>query len=340
MGALVQDNESKTVKETIANNTPAPVFDAFHYGIDLPLKTTVHTLGFRTHLSTNSPDVIQTAEENWAGFPLLFEDKSLEVRVAVSDDESAPCSTGLNFRGQGHLLTLISDRDNFGICDLDKAFAFAWFSPATVRNHDFLRYFYLDTIPNLLLWHSHLTRVHASCVARAGRGVLLCGESGAGKSCLAFACARRGWELITDEAVSLVRGSQERTVLGKPWHIHFRETASAIFPEFEGLLASPNAAGKISIEIRTADLPAVQTRFQCQASAVVFLNRPAGGPARLVPISGRDAFERLNRDIPLVSDAVMEQHRAALRHLVAAGSFELRYRDLDDAVRALEPLLA
>jgi len=332
------DNEILTVRESL--NTAAAVFDPFVYGIELPYRTVVYALGFPMHLSTNSLDVIQVAEESWAGFPSMFDDKSIEVRVAVSEDKDAPCPTGLIWRGQGHLLTLNSDRENFAICDVDRGFAFAWFVPATVRNHEFLRYYYLDSVANLLLWHSHLTRVHASCVARAGRGVLFCGESGAGKSCLAFACARSGWDLLTDEAVSLVRGSQERIVLGKPWQMHFRETAATIFPEFEGLLASPNAAGKISVEIRTADLPEIRTTVQCQVAAVVFLNRTAGGPARLIPISSADAVDRLNRDLPLMAETVMRQHRAALRHLVEVGCFELRYRDLEEAVQVLESLTA
>ena len=328
------------MKESTKITTGAPVFDPFLYGVDLPLQTLVHPLGFRMHVSTNSPDVLQTVEESWAEFPLLYEAETLEVRVCVSENQDAPAATTATWKGQRHLITIQSDLDNFAICDVDRAFAFAWFVPATARNHQFLRYFYIDSIANLLLWQRYLTRVHASCVARAGRGLLLCGESGAGKSCLAFACAQHGWDLMTDEAISLVRASRDRTVLGKPWQMHFRESASEIFPEFEGLLASPNAAGKIAIEIRTADLSGIRTTLQCQAAAVVFLNRPAGGPARLVPVSGADAFERLNRDLPLVADSVMEEHRAALRRLVEAGCFELRYRDLDAAVEVLESLLS
>ncbi len=315
------------------------MFDPFHHSIGLPRETLVHPLGFRMHLRTNSADVDQAVEQSWRGFPHLFDDRSLEVRIAVSDDETAPCASSLRFYGQGHLLTLVSDQNNFAVCDLEKGFTFAWFVPATARNHPFLRAFYLDSITYLPLWHSHLTRVHAGCVARNGRGVLLCGPSGAGKSCLTFACARRGWQLITDEAVSLLRRPLGRTVLGRPWHMHFRETAADLFPEFAGLLASPNAVGKISIEIATTDLSAFPTAFQCQVAAVVFLNRDAQAPAHLVPVSAADAFRRLESDLPLVPSPVMEQHRAALRHLVEAGAFELRYHDLEPAVTALEPLV-
>ncbi len=321
------------------NGTGARLFDPFHLSIDLPRETLVHPLGFPMRLRTNSADVIQAVEESWRGFPHLFDDRSLEVRIAVSDDETAPCASGLRFYGQGHLLTFLSDQNNLAVCDLEKGFTFAWFVPATARNHPFFRAFYFDSITYLPLWHSHLTLIHAGCVARNGRGVLLCGPSGAGKSCLTFACARRGWTLIADEPVSLLRRPPGRTVLGRPWHMHFRETAADLFPEFSGLLASPNAVGKISFEIPIADLPRFQTAFQCQVAAVVFLNRHADDPPRLVPVSATDAFRRLESSLPLVPAPVMEQHHAALRHLVETGAFELRYHDLEQAVTALEPLV-
>lgn len=321
-------------------STIKPVFDPFQYGVELPHQIVLHPLGFAMRLSTNSREIIQATEGSWAGFPSFFNDKSLEVRVVVSEDQQALCPATLVWRAQRNLLTLISDQNNFAICDLDRAFAFCCIAPATARNHEFFRYYYLDSIVQLLLWQTHLTRVHGACVARSGRGVLLCGPSGAGKSCLAYACACRGWSFITDEASSLVRTSNERMVLGKPRQMHFRDTAAEIFPELDGRLAAPNAVGKISIEINTADLPAVQTAFQARVAAVVFLNRHAGVPAGLVPISAEDAFNRLDSDLPLFAEPAHRQHRASLRHLVEAGAFELRYRNLDEGVSLLEPLVA
>jgi hypothetical protein len=232
-----------------------------------------------------------------------------------------------------------SDQNNFAVCDLDRRFAFSWLTPATARDHEFVRYFFLDTIVQVLSWQTHLTpRVHASCVARNGRGVLLCGESGAGKSCLAYACARRGWSFITDESTALVRGSQDRLAVGKPRQMHFRDTAAEIIPELEGRLAKRNAVGKISIEVHTAELPDIRTAFHCRVAAVVFLNRHAGGPARLLPLSAEDAFNRLEPDLPLFQEPLHEKNRASLRYLVEAGAFELRYRDLEEAATVLESL--
>jgi len=62
------------------------VLDPLCYGIDLPYKTVLYPLGFRLDLITNSQEVIRAAENDWGGFPLLFHDRTLEQRVAVSDD--------------------------------------------------------------------------------------------------------------------------------------------------------------------------------------------------------------------------------------------------------------
>ena len=46
-------------------------------------------------------------------------------------------------------------------------------------------------------------QIHASCVARAGRGVLLLGPPGAGKSDLALRLIDRGFELVADDRVEI-----------------------------------------------------------------------------------------------------------------------------------------
>jgi hypothetical protein len=244
------------------------------------------------------------------------------------------------FRAQGHLLAMVSDEANFAMCDLRERFAFCWISGATARKRDWFRYYYLDTIIQVILWQSHLTRVHASCVARNGRGVLLAGPSGAGKTCLAYACARNGWTFIADEACSLLRRSGERVVLGKPHQMHFRDTAVRILPELDGRLAARNPVGKMTIELHTGELPGITTGYQCRAQALVFLNRQADGPARLLPYSKDEAWRLLEQDLPWFEQPAHDEHKASLRNLIEAGVYELRYSDLDRAVKELDALVS
>ncbi len=47
--------------------------------------------------------------------------------------------------------------------------------------------------------------IHATCVARAGAGLLLLGPAGAGKSLLALRLIEAGWSLVADDQVLLRR---------------------------------------------------------------------------------------------------------------------------------------
>ena len=52
-----------------------------------------------------------------------------------------------------------------------------------------------------------MMQIHASCVARHGRGVLLLGPSGAGKSDLALRLIGRGFVLVADDRVVIDDGA-------------------------------------------------------------------------------------------------------------------------------------
>lgn len=313
-------------------------YDPLCHAVALPFESVLHPLGFRLQLNTNSQEIVQAATEQWADFPSLFPGRDLEIRVAVSDDEHAPCSTSLIWRAQRHLLALEADRHNFAVCDVEKGFSFCWLVPATAGNHDFFRTHFLNILIQAPLWHTHLTFVHAACVARNGRAVLLCGASGSGKTCLAYACARRGWTFITDEISSCLRDSSDNLVLGNPRYLHFRQTAAALFPEFANRPATPNSVGKITIDARTAEMP-IQTAFQASVTAVVFLDRTPGQPARLTRISGANAVTALEADLPLFPQPQYDAHRAALLTLVQNPTFELRYHSLDEASALLDSLV-
>src|ERR1700733_4175358 len=49
-------------------------------------------------------------------------------------------------------------------------------------------------------------RIHGTCVARDGAGVLILGPSGAGKSDLALRLLGRGFDLVADDQVDIVNG--------------------------------------------------------------------------------------------------------------------------------------
>ncbi len=308
--------------------------------VEMPLVAQHYPLGFKVELNTNSEQVLAAADESWSCFPArpqLQSSSALRLQIGIAENSSGQCPPTPICRAREHLLSIVADRENFATCDLHKGFALAWLSQGAERRRSYLRYHFLEAAALILLTASRVTPLHAACVERAGCGVLLCGDSGAGKSSLAFACARAGWTYITDDASYLVNGRSDRLVAGNSHQMRFRPSAAELFPELQGLSVTPRAAGKPSIELPTDRLPYLRTADQCRIDRIVFLNRRDHTPPGLFPFPPELAWEWLFRPLSN-SYGRVDAHAAALTSLFTVPVHELRYSELDWAVRRLDSL--
>ena len=165
---------------------------------------------------------------------------------------------------------------------------------------------------------------------------MLCGDSGAGKSTLSYACARAGWDYISDDMSLLVDGPC-RLVAGNSDLVRFRPTAAELFPEIRGFQLTPRATGKPSIEFSTFSMNHVNRCEQARVDFVIFLNRRvAAGPAL---VSYRKDVARLYMTQGLYGcDHELHRHLQAVDRLLERDVFELRYSDLNWAVDRLRQL--
>jgi len=187
--------------------------------------------------------------------------------------------------------------------------------------------------------HLYITIVHAACVALHGRGVLLCGDSGAGKSCLTYACMKRGWTIVSDDFSAVVRGQEDGMVIGKPARIRLRPEALALFPELAGRSSMVTRNGKQVFDLRTGDVPSVRTAPCCHAEKIVFLDRHDSGGPELVPMNAEEALARIEFDRPHWDSPVFDEQRASIRALLSRGAHVMRYSSFNDAIGILESLI-
>src|SRR6266852_1180650 len=166
------------------------------------LKATYYPLGFPLELATDSPEIVKAAQESWGLFEKAFEEPPLQLRIAVGGGGEMPHTPAFVARNQR--LTLASDAANCIVGDLTRRRAVGHLTPAAAANGVWVRYYFLDAMVYTLLDWSYFTPVHSACVALDGRGVLLCGDSEAGKSSLSYACARQGWTFVSDDASHLL----------------------------------------------------------------------------------------------------------------------------------------
>jgi hypothetical protein len=215
---------------------------------------------------------------------------------------------------------------------------YCFVSARTAADHTWFRYFFLETMVYMLLAQRYVVPLHAACVARNGSGVLLCGVSGAGKSSLAYACARAGWTYVADDSTLLLPDADDRMAIGRPHLVRLRDDASRLFPELAGYLPRLGPKGKLSIEVPLSAFPGIQTASRCRIGCVVFLERRRGGATRAEALPQGEVVETLVRDMPSYGEEVRALVEKTVRGLRQVPAYRMQYDSLDDAVTLLSKL--
>jgi hypothetical protein len=304
--------------------------------ISLPLRETYYPLGFPVTVSTNSTEVLDAASESWGSFQKIFPTGPVQLTVGVTGSESHVCPPIPVCRVRDHLTTNIADGENFAISDRSLGYSLIWITTAALSHRDYFRYFFLESSAMCGIASRYATGIHAACVSLDGSGVLLCGDSGAGKTTLSYACARAGWTFVTDDGSYLVHDREDRLVAGNCKQVRFRPAATELFPELRGRRVMERAGiGKPSMEMDTGESSRIATSSTATIKHIVFLKRNV--PKQELAVFPT-AVARLCMMQRVQCMAGAELSQAAIDHLLRLGALELRYNDIDWAVERLELL--
>ncbi|HZT04079.1 MAG TPA: hypothetical protein VFA39_17640 [Steroidobacteraceae bacterium] len=187
-----------------------------------------------------------------------------------------------------------------------------------------------------------LMPLHAACVGRGSRGLLLIGDSGAGKSTAVLHCALQGLELISEDSLFVAPQSLLATGVANFLHVReeslrFLSAADARFIRHAPTIRRRSGVEKFEVDLR-------QPRFRLaprspRIVAVVALSAArAGSEPLLTPIARGEALARLRASQPYAaSQPGWGRFATRIRALPA---FELRRgRHPREAVAALEGVL-
>jgi len=304
---------------------------------ELKLHKMFYPLGFPVQVRTNSAEILALFAELWGMFRKLFKRDPIQVDVYVVDSGSKECPPETKPSHSMPYVFLIADGSNYSFANLEQNFTKVVVSKAALANKLYLRHHFLYASPLGHIVTRYATPVHAGCVALGGRGVLLCGDSGAGKSSLSYACARAGWTFITDDMSLLLNDSGDRMVTGDGTRVRLRPSAAELFPEINGLKVAPRAAGKPSIEMLTSEMSHVATAASAAVDFVVFLKRSSEGKAELRPYRKEVARYYMRQVLYGPADSLAMQHQA-IERMLTAEVLELHYSNLDDAIQRLKTL--
>jgi hypothetical protein len=309
-------------------------------------------LGARFHFESESPQLLRLVDSAYLGLPphrLPTVAPRLRVRLMLN----APEQPHPRSRSEPPPLSMLSGAGYLGGATNSSSFVLS--SPAertalVVLSRRMLlfphhtRYEYIEFAAFTLAARcQELASLHAACVGRDGRGILLMGPGGAGKSTVTLHCLLRGFDMLSEDAVFVAPDTMLATGVANFLHVRFDtlrwlgKTRAAAAIRKSPVIQRRSGVRKLEIDLRRGAYRLAASPLKI--TAVVFLSpQSAGDRSLLEPLSKSDLLARLTA---AQAYAANQPKWAAFRKgVLGLGAFELRRGSHPlEAVDALEALL-
>ena len=338
--AQVRLSRPMTIEEIEAACLRSEIQGEEHYS-DAPaltLEAMLFPLGFPMRVRTNSEEALYLCRKKWGLFEPAVDAEPMETQIHVVETPSRECPPAPTIRVVEDMLLLSADADNMCAVQIPRGKTRMVVSSATIAHPAYFSQRFLEAAAAGQIWTRFATPIHAGCVAIDGRGLLLCGDSGAGKTTLSYACACAGWQFISDDTSYLIHNETGRRVVGDCHQVRFRPSAAELFPEIEGAEVTPRMYGKPSIELPTSMFPSIEVGNSAEVDFIVFLNRRQEEMADLVQYR-RDVARWYMRQNLFGRGKTRLAQFEAIERLLEAEVLELRYQSLDWGIARLEHLV-
>jgi hypothetical protein len=235
----------------------------------------------------------------WGSAPPAIDiELCLDPRRSGVRGEPPPVRTGLD----GRVAYGIMDRCNYVVVSPARRRARVVASADMLDRPYHLRYELIEFAVFLLAARCQgLVPLHAACIGRDGRGILVLGASGAGKSTLVLQALLRGLDLLSEDAVFVQPHSMRATGVGNFLHVHADALAGIGDPAIhDWIAASPVIRRRSGVEKFEADLREAPRRVPLAGApmalvATVLLTPQASGrgSATLAPLPATEVTAHL-----------------------------------------------
>jgi hypothetical protein len=294
----------------------------------------MHLLGASFEFESGSPALLRLVDAAFAGLPrhrLPGVAPRFRIRLQLTGGTrgSAPTEPPApHYHGGANLLTAVMDADNCAVLCPGQRSGLVAISRSVLRHSPRLVRYELLEFAVYALAHRGpgLVSLHGACVGYDGRGVLLIGESGAGKSVVSLHGALRGLDFLTEDSTFVHAATMQATGISS--FLHLRPDALRwLHDDALGrrIRRSPSIRRRSGVEKLEVDMRRVRAparRPVTLAGLVLMSSKPAGKRELLRRIDARTLPDRLES-----SQAYASQQpgwAAFLKRAAGLPAFELR----------------
>ncbi|MBV9179954.1 MAG: hypothetical protein JO356_01465 [Acidobacteria bacterium] len=229
---------------------------------------------------------------------------------------------------------------NFCAVDIRQRRALAFLTETMANDEVTLTTPFLDSLFCMCSASLGLLPLFSTCVGLQGKGILILGNPGNGKTTASYILSKCGIDLLADEGTFLEHDGQNLRAWGGFWPIAFRADASRFFPELE-TKAKPFAYHNFAYF--HLDQGALHNPASSSVTPVacVFLERFASSKIRLSPIKAADRLRRLSESLLFEEDRRFRpQQLTVLEMLASLPGYRIEYGvDPADAAILIRRLL-
>ena len=317
----------------------------------------LHLLGARIVFDSNSRELLQLVDAAYAGLPqhrLSAKAPDLHVSLRLLSDEKHGLRRGARGRGEPPPLALLHGAallggatrgSNFVTLSPRERAALVVVPARMLRFPYHTRYESIEfAVFTLAARVQQLVPLHAACVGLGGRGILLFGSSGAGKSTVALHCILDGFELLSEDSVFVAPKTMLATGVSNFLHVRAESLRWLGQSPLAGAIRrSPvirrrSGVRKFEVDLRGRFFRPAPSPLKIVAA--VFLSAQSAGARPTVTRMSASTLSAHLTNTQAYCTA-LPQWQPFSRNLARLGAFELRRgRHPADTVAALRTLLS
>jgi hypothetical protein len=331
---------------------PDLLADPFAEGSQTIAREHFQLLGGRFQFESESPELLHLVDSAYLGLPphrLSTVAPRLRVRLLLNASEQPRPRRGSEppplsmISGAGYLGGA-TNSSNFVLLSPSERTALVVLSRRMLRFPHHTRYEYIEFAAFTLASRcQELVSLHAACVGRGGRGILLMGSSGSGKSTVTLHCLLQGFDMLSEDSVFVAPDTMLATGVANFLHIRsdalrwLGKTRDAAAIRKSPVIQRRSGVRKFEVDLRRGAYRLAASPLKI--TAVVFLSpQSAGDRSLLKPLSKSDLVAKLTA--AQVYAANQPKWAAFRKGVLGLGAFELRRGSHPlEAVDALEALL-